>query len=343
MTARYNTFYASPLGAHRESLLHARGPGWASVWKFSPVGELIASYDTGADTYAIAIAGDGNIVVGGDQVNGAAMWKLSGSLGFLAKAGGIARVRSIAVDTAGYVWATGPLLGPYAPNLWRFNYGSFAPSGSSNLYGTRTSSSTQVSVYSERVWISCYPNTPSFAPIIAASCLNDFSTGPIENGWIYGGFFFHGNAVLALSGTKIVVAGPSGDYTAAEVDGPTWRIFFTGPHVSRIRPVPGSTDEFYFAIRGGYGPGVVRANDSASGGITWSALGLITIRDIRENDGLIVATGSRVSDKNVWVLQDNGESASVVMAMDTGAGGHGCAIDGGGNIYVAGARHHLRD
>jgi len=112
MTTPMNAFNASALGAFIESPLGARGvPGFASVWKFSSAGVLLARYDTGGSAYAIAVDSNGDVVVGGDRVNSSCVWKLNSALSSLAwdyDTGGF--IKGIAVGPSDKVYATGEVI-----------------------------------------------------------------------------------------------------------------------------------------------------------------------------------------------------------------------------------------
>ncbi len=96
--------------------------GYKNVWKISPAGSIVWSYDTGSSfLYGLATDGSGNVYVTGERSGSKSVWKLnsSGSLVWDYDTG--ARGHSIAVDGSGNVYVAGQNAGSPTKSVWKLN------------------------------------------------------------------------------------------------------------------------------------------------------------------------------------------------------------------------------
>ena len=91
-----------------------------SVWAISDDGASLSwSYDTGGNTKAVVIDGDGNIFIVGDVSASKNIWKLNSSGSLVASANTGATLHAVALDSTNRVYVGGDASG--GETAWRYD------------------------------------------------------------------------------------------------------------------------------------------------------------------------------------------------------------------------------
>lgn len=305
----------------------------ASVWKCeedSDRASVVWVYDTGADTYGIAVDGSGNVYVAGDRSGNKSVWKLdsSGNLVWDYDTGD--RAAGIAVDSSGNVYIAGKRSGNKSVwkldsdgNLdWDYDTGDWtariAVDSSGNVYvvGDRSSN--------VNVWKLDSSGSLDWSYDTGINAANDVTIDGSGNVFIV---FDRSSNVTVRKLNSSGVSQWSYDTDAKSVHSPS----FAGHGI-----ILDSSDNVFVALSENRLETATVWKLNSSGSFQWlydtggtHAHGI----DVDGSDNVYVA-GYRGSNKSIWKLDNNG---NLLWSDDTSNQTLDIAF-GGTNIYIAGAR-----